>query len=564
VNEAIDDTVCHLAAQPRDLQPTLPADEPLLPAPLPVPKSEGQESRLSLRERTPNRSAKGDVAGTPLTVPPDLLPGGPVPPLDVTGTEAEKARKLKVLFPPLPPLGDEPPLALGEEGRPLNLADLHRLAQANNPQLKQAIAQREAASGAALQAGLPPNPTIGYAGDTAGTVGGAGYQGGFIEQTIKTGNKLQLARAIAAMDLANAELAVKRAQSDLTTRIRSDYFAVLVARESVRRHRALVKFTNDVYDLQLAQGLRGFAAPYEPMYLRSLATQARGGLVQARNRAVAAWKQLAADMGLPGLPATELAGRIDAPVPLFDHQQVLSYILEHHTDLRTADNTLTQANLHLQLARLTPVPDFSLKFILQKDRTGPPFELAHTLQLSMPLPVWDCNQGGIAQAQANVVRASEEAHRVRVALSGTLAEAFERYENNRVLLGYYRDQILPDLVRVYTNLYRRYQVGGDGAPGFADVVVAQQNLAAAVATYVTTLGAVWQAVVEVADPLQSADLFGVQGPLMPVATIPDLENLPPLPCCHPCSPLPGLHQSVAERIWPLADPSPIKGSRILP
>ena len=26
-----------------------------------------------------------------------------------------------------------------------------------------------------------------------------------------------------------------------------------------------------------------------------------------------------------------------------------------------------------------------------------------------------------------------------------LADAFERYENNRVLLGYYRDQILPDI-----------------------------------------------------------------------------------------------------------------------
>jgi hypothetical protein len=135
-----------------------------------------------------------------------------------------------------------------------------------------------------------------------------------------------------------------------------------------------------------------------------------------------------------------------------------------------------------------------------------------------------------------------------------VAAAFERYENARVLLGYYREQILPDLVRVYTDIFKRYNVGGDNAPVFADVVVAQQNLAAAVATYITTLGNVWEAVVEVAGPLQTDDLFCFKDPLLDVPAIPDLEGIPMLPCCHPCSPLPGVHQSVANRIWPPTDP----------
>src|SRR5262249_62168837 len=114
-------------------------------------------------------------------------------------------------------------------------------------------------------------------------------------------------------------------------------------------------------------------------------------------------------------------------------------------------------------------------------RPGPPFQLTPSVMVSIPVPVWDRNQGAILQAQAALVRVKEEAHRARTELTSNLAEAFERYENNRVLLGYYRDQVLPDLVRVYRGVYERYQrepAGPAGAPpGFTDVVVAQQNLA---------------------------------------------------------------------------------------
>ena len=50
----------------------------------------------------------------------------------------------------------------------------------------------KAAKGAVKQAVTYPNPTFGYEADTVAT-GPAGYQGAFVEQVIKTGNKLQLA-----------------------------------------------------------------------------------------------------------------------------------------------------------------------------------------------------------------------------------------------------------------------------------------------------------------------------------------------------------------------------------
>ncbi len=96
-----------------------------------------------------------------------------------------------------------------------------------------------------------------------------------IDQTIKTGGKLGLQTAAAEMALHNAELALRRARSDLATQVRNAYFAVLVAKETVRVNRALAHFTDEVYRLQADLLAGGFAAPYEPAALRAQAFTSR-------------------------------------------------------------------------------------------------------------------------------------------------------------------------------------------------------------------------------------------------------------------------------------------------
>ena len=113
----------------------------------------------------------------------------------------------------MPSGGDLERPQLGPQGRPLDLADLQRLALSNGPLFRQAAANVEAMRGAAIQAGAYPNPTFGFQEDTAGTAGGPGYLGGFVNQVIKTANKLQLQRAAATMDLRNAELAAQARQN---------------------------------------------------------------------------------------------------------------------------------------------------------------------------------------------------------------------------------------------------------------------------------------------------------------------------------------------------------------
>ena len=204
----------------------------------------------------------------------------------------------------------------GPDGRPYTLADFQRLAAANNPALRQAASDVEAARGLMIQAGLYPNPTIGYETNPDNNNTGSGVQGAFIDQVIKTGGKLTIAVAGARMAMIAAELALKQARYSLATTIRGDFYTLLVAKETVRVNRGLAHFTDEIFRLQADLLGGGFAASHEPTALRSQAFIVRLGYKQSIANYIYAWKQLVADMGLRQLPLERRrgAGRSADPV----------------------------------------------------------------------------------------------------------------------------------------------------------------------------------------------------------------------------------------------------------
>ncbi|MGO9114925.1 MAG: TolC family protein [Thermoguttaceae bacterium] len=466
---------------------------------------------------------------------PAAVPGSEARRIELSKDPAAKQREIEQLFPVLPPLVAEPIPLPGPGGRPFNLSDFQQTAVVNSPQLKQAAADVETARGNMIQAGAYPNPTLSYQfqpssnGDTPGTDGVG------IDQTIKTGGKLRLQSAAAEMALHNAELALRRARSDLATQVRNAYFAVLVAKETVRVNKALAHFTDEVYHLQANLLAGGFAAPYEPAALRAQAFAARLAYRQSIQTYIYAWKQLVSTINVRQLPLSEVGGRVDSAIPYYDYDAILAYVLRNHTDVLTAQNGIEAARYNLKLAQVTPIPDVDVNMAVAKDYSDAPHQTCPTLTLGVPLPVWDRNKGAIMAAEGALIRASEEPHRVEMNLTNTLATAYMNYKTNLEALEYYRRYILPDQVRAYRGAYDRRQIDPNAA--FGDVVSAQQTLAADVTTYLQTLGQVWTSVTSVADLIQTDDLFEYARP-QAVPALPDLEHLAPLPCCHPsASPL---------------------------
>ena len=466
------------------------------------------------------RRPAGDQPGkpTPLEIPKDL-PGSEAAPIRLPAAEAnvpdtQRQAEIKQLFTELagvePEAGPKP--VPGQP--PLTLEQLQCTAMSNSPLILQAASDVEAARGGMIQAGAYLNPHVGYQADTINTGKTGGYQGGNISQTIVTGGKLRLAAAAAGVDVENAELALRRARYDLATRVRSNYFAVLVSLERAKVNFALMQFADRVYRTQVTRVTAGQAAAYEPLQLRVLAAQARTQLIQSNHEYEAAWRRLAATLNCPDMPPTALAGRVDAPVPRIGYEAARDRILGGHTDLLTAQNGVAKARHRLNLAQIIPrSPNIDTSTTIQHDFTTPPFGTTVSLQIGVPVPIFDTNRGNILSAEAALVRASSEFERARNDLLSSLADTFARYQTSSATFDSYRDGILADQVRAYRGVYQRYQVDPDA--GFNDVVTSQQTLATTVSTYIQLLGDRWQSVVDLAGLLQSDDLFLMDGVLEP-------------------------------------------------
>jgi len=465
-----------------------------------------------------------------LTIPP-AVPGSEAPLVTVPPRESpELPEAVARLYPQLPPLPEEPVARPGPGGRPYTLADLQKIAAANNPALRQAASDVEAARGVMIQAGLYPNPTVGYETNPDNNNTGSGVQGGFIDQVIKTGGKLTIAVAGARMAMIVAELALKAARYSLATTIRGDYYTLLVAKETVRVNRGLAFFTDEIYRLQADLLGGGFAGAHEPAALRSQAFIVRLAHKQSIANYIYAWKQLVADMGVRQLPLSDVEGQIDRLIPYYDYDEVLARVLANHTSIHTARANLAMARYNLKGAQVVPVPDVEIRGDLWKEHMIQPFQNYFTLSMGIPFPIWDRNQGAILAATAAMVRAQEGPHAAEVTLTTNLATAYATYKTNLFAMEYYRRNILPDQVRYYRGVFERRRI--DPSAAFGDLVAAQQLLVADVTAYLGILSSLWTSVVGVADFLQTDDLFQV-GKKLELPQLPDLELVHPWACPHP-------------------------------
>ncbi len=262
-----------------------------------------------------------------------------------------------------------------------------------------------------------------------------------------------MAKDSAAVDLHNAELALTRARYDLATQVRTNYLGVLVARERIEVNDALSQFANRVYRLQARRVAAGQAAAYEPLQLRVLAVQAQTQLIQSNQQYYAAWRKLAITLNCPDMAPAPLAGGINGPRAAGELRRgprpdsAMPHRSGHGPECRRCGGAL-----RLRLARLAPYcPNIDTNTVIEHDYTTPPFGTVVSLQIGVPLPIWDNNHGNIIAAEGALVRAQHRRiyERGHNDLFTSLADTYARYETNRQTAQQYHGSILVDQVRAY-------------------------------------------------------------------------------------------------------------------
>ena len=430
-----------------------------------------------------------------------------LPPMDPSLPIEQRKSLAESLFPDLTPAAAQETPATAET--PITLAELQKIAEEQSPVVRQAAAVVQSSRGKAIQAGLKPNPTLGYEGDTIGTADTAGYNGVFFTQEIVRGGKLSLAQSAAMQEVRAAEADLKKARISLASDVRRNYYKVLIAQEQLRFSKAISRLSDEVYKAQIDLVAGGEAAPYEPLQLRVFAVQARNNVTASANSLNAAWRQLAAAAGTPMMGRRVVAGSVENSTTALNYEQAAA-MLQNHSDIAAAQARVNAAAGNLRLQEAMPIPNLNLYGALQHDDTTPLSNISANIQVSAPVPVLNRNQGNIASAHADLIRARQDMVQVNNNLLSQLADNFSRYETSRVVSISYRTDIVPDQVRVYRGIYDRFLVDGQSVD-FAQVVVSQQTLAQVVDSYVVSLSNEWNSLVDVAQLLQVTDLQTMDG-----------------------------------------------------
>ena len=117
-----------------------------------------------------------------------------------------------------------------------------------------------------------------------------------------------------------------------------------------------------------------------------------------------------------------------------------------------------------------------------------------SLQMQLPIPIYNRNQGGIAEAHANAVAAERAVERVDLSLQQRLAAVYRQYEQARQQASRYDETILKKAQR-NLDLNRKSYEAGDSA--YLAVLTAQRSYFQARLAWLSALEQLWSATVQI-------------------------------------------------------------------
>ncbi len=378
---------------------------------------------------------------------------------------------------------------------------LEQMALSTNPTMAQAQGSLRAANSMAKQAGLYPNPTVGYYGDEIrGGFTAGGKQGGFVSQTIVTGGKLRAARLVAELQANEIATAGEMQRLRIVNNVRALFYQVLAAQRLVEVKQNLTKLAEDAARTSLQLGNVGQADRPDILQAEVEQQQAAVSLRIAEQSLQSSWRMVALVVGKPDLPLERLEGDLDA-IPDLSYEQQVEATLRDSPEIKLARQGVETAEAALVQTRKAPIPDVQITGILAQNNepliesmparaTG----LQGGAQIGVELPLFNRNQGNTAAARSQIETAKSEMARVRLQLQRDLATMFQRYESARITVQQYKTEMLPRAQEAY-DLYRTNYQRMAGA--YPQVLISQRTLFQLQADYIQALEDAWQGALEI-------------------------------------------------------------------
>lgn len=374
-----------------------------------------------------------------------------------------------------------------------------RAALADNRDLQAAIETIGIARGRLLQAGRLENPELegAYADDFAFNAEGERNASVALAQRFPITSRLARQKDVAGREVAIAEAEVRDFVRTLVAEVQGAFYAVRALDERIAINAELVESVRRVEQATARRLEAAEVSPAEVSLLRierlRLEQEAQR-FVREREIAAASLTRLlgrASDEGIapvgeldPGTPTPPAAAAEETDRP----------------DLEAARRQIERAGADVDLARAEAWEDWSVGLGYEFDRQvvdGPtPIPTQRdsflTAGVSVPIPLWNRQQGRIAAAHAELRRSTRAREGLVLRVEEEMRAAEARVRTLRSSVDAYAQQILPEATRSRDLFERGYQ---QGLVGIAELLQAQRQYNEARALYLELLGDLRQAAI---------------------------------------------------------------------
>ena len=390
-----------------------------------------------------------------------------------------------------------PQAAAAATAEPLSLAKAIELALEGNPEVAAAKRQWEATEGQVLQGRSRPNPELAYSlEDTRSKTRTQSWQ---LNLPVELGGKRAARTKAAEKTREQAQAQLAELQATVRANVAAAYFDVLTAQERLvlaRDSAALAKSSTDTVAKRVAAGK---VSPVEESKARVAEAGVRVELAQAASEQRNALSRLFALFGRIDAPFTFLEGKAESlpSVPsIADLQPLISsspgvVLARIEVDRRKALTDLEQSKR---------VPDVTVSVGMQRSNETQRNVLL--FGVSVPLPVFDRNQGNLLEALKLEDKARDELQAATVRLHSEVAQARERLSTIIAEVQSLKQDVLPGAKSAYDAATIGFE---NGKFNFLEVLDAQRTYFTAKSQYLKALGEAHRAAADI-DRLLGASM----------------------------------------------------------
>ena len=376
-----------------------------------------------------------------------------------------------------------------EAATPLSLQEAIALALEGNLDLTVAQREIEAVEGQVIQGRVRPNPELTYSLEDQRTP--TRTQSVQINLPIELGGKraARIAAAERGRDVAVEELNTRRVE--IRAAVVSAFFEALAAQDRTMLAQDSVDLAKKATDAVAKRVTAGKVSPVEETKARVAEAGVRVELAQAQSEQRSTRARLAGLLGANPPRFTQVAGSVDdlpAVPSLDDIQQRLSA----SSALRRAQLEVERRRSLADVERSKQTPDVTVSLGVKR-----PNELARNqlvLGISVPLPLFDRNQGNLLEALKREDKARDELQALNLRLSTEVSQARERLASVRGEIDVLQREVLPGA----KSAYDAATVGfGYGKFNFLEVLDAQRTYFAAKSQYLKALAEAHRAAADI-------------------------------------------------------------------